>query len=184
MTAPLSRDLRERIVRAVKGGASIRGAAMRFEVSPSAAVKLMRRVRETGSAAPGRIGGHRRPVLAPHEGLLRSLVDAKDDITLAEIKAELGSRGIIVQALSTIHLALRCPPSSDPPPRPMWAARQRRVSLSRCPLLDLTGQEVAAPTSAVHDVERQCGDALIAFTVATMKPQAGHQLSTHRSIRF
>ena len=107
MTAPLSRDLRERIVRAVKRGASIRQAALRFEVSPSAAVKLMRRVRETGSAAPGRIGGHRRPVLAPHQGLLRSLVDARDDITLAEIKAELRSRGILVQALSTIYLALR-----------------------------------------------------------------------------
>ena len=107
MTAPLSRDLRERIIRAVESGTSIRQAALRFEVSPSAAVKLMRRVRETGSAAPGRIGGPRRPVLEPHTGVLRSLVDAKDDITLAEIQAELRSRGIVVRALSTIHLALR-----------------------------------------------------------------------------
>jgi transposase len=107
MTAPLSRDLRERIVRTVEGGASIRQAALRFEVSPSAAVKLMRRVRETGSAAPGRIGGHRRPVLEGREALLRSLVDAKDDITLAEIRAELARRGVVVRALSTIHHALR-----------------------------------------------------------------------------
>jgi transposase len=107
MTAPLSRDLRERIIRAVEGGVSIRQAALRFEVSASAAVKLMRRVHETGSAAPGRIGGHRRPVLGPHAALLRSLVEAKDDITLAEIQTELHSRGIVVQALSTIHLALR-----------------------------------------------------------------------------
>jgi len=107
MTAPLSRDLRERIVRAVEGGGTIRQAARRFEVSPSAAVKLMRRVRETGSAAPGRIGGHRRPVLEPHEALLRSLVDAKDDISLAEIQAELAHRGVVVRALSTIHHALR-----------------------------------------------------------------------------
>jgi len=106
MTAPLSRDLRERIVRAVEGGLSIRQAAGRFEVSPSAAVKLMRRVRETGSSAPGQIGGHRRPVLAGHEALLRSLVAAQDDITLAQIQAELRTRGIKVRALSTIHLAL------------------------------------------------------------------------------
>jgi putative transposase len=52
MTAPLSQDLRERIVRAVEGGSSIRQAAARYEVSPSAAVKLMRRVRETGYVAP------------------------------------------------------------------------------------------------------------------------------------
>ncbi len=43
MPAPLSQDLRERIVRAVEGGSSIRQAASRFDVSPSAAVKLMER---------------------------------------------------------------------------------------------------------------------------------------------
>ncbi len=61
MTAPLSQDLRERIVRAVAQGRSARQAAQRFEVSPSTAVKLMQRVRQTGSTAPGKIGGHRRP---------------------------------------------------------------------------------------------------------------------------
>jgi transposase len=107
MTAPLSQDLRKRIVRAVEGGSSIRQAAARYEVSPSAAVKLMRRVRETGSVAPGWIGGHRRPVLQPHQGLLRSLIEAKPGITLAEIQAELRARGIVVSALSTIHHTLR-----------------------------------------------------------------------------
>ena len=77
MTTPLSHDLRRRIVRAVEKGSSIRQAAARYEVSPSAAVKLMRRLRETGSVRPERIGGHRRPVLEPHQDLLRSLVDAK-----------------------------------------------------------------------------------------------------------
>src|SRR5215207_439488 len=41
MTAPLSRALRERIVRAVESGSSIRQAARRFAVSASAAIKLM-----------------------------------------------------------------------------------------------------------------------------------------------
>ena len=49
MTTPLSQDLRRRIVRAVGKGSSIRQAAARYEVSPSAAVKLMRRLRQTGS---------------------------------------------------------------------------------------------------------------------------------------
>jgi transposase len=107
MTAPLSQDLRERIVRAAKGGSSIRQAAARYQVSPSAAVKLMRRVRETGSVAPDRIGGHRRPVLEAHQDLLRSLVEARPAITLAELQAELRARAIGVSALSTIHHALR-----------------------------------------------------------------------------
>jgi len=45
MPAPLSRDLRERIVEAIEGGSSMRGAAARFAVSPSSAIKLMARVR-------------------------------------------------------------------------------------------------------------------------------------------
>ena len=73
MPAPLSSDRRVRIVRAVEGGASIRKAALRYEVSPSTAVKLMRRVRATGSTSPARYGGHRRPVLEPHTELIGSV---------------------------------------------------------------------------------------------------------------
>jgi transposase len=107
MTAPLSLDLRRRIVRAVEAGNSARQVAERFEVSPSAAIKLMRRVRETGSPAPGQIGGHRRPMLEAHADLIRALVAGKSRITLAELQAALGERGIEVKALSTISLMLR-----------------------------------------------------------------------------
>jgi len=107
MTAPLSQDLRRRIVRAVEAGRSARQAAERFEVSASAAIKLMRRVRETGSPAPGQIGGHRRPMLEPHADLIRALVTDQPRITLAELQAALGERGIEVKALSTIWLMLR-----------------------------------------------------------------------------
>jgi 'Paired box' domain len=56
MTAPLSQDLRERIVRAAKGGSTMQQAARRFAVSASAAIKLMQRMRQTGSTAPAKIG--------------------------------------------------------------------------------------------------------------------------------
>ena len=102
MTAPLSRDLRQRIVRSVSGGTSIREAAKRFEVSPSAAIKLMQRVRETGSTAPARIGGYRRPLLEPHADALRELVAQNKGITLREIRVKLAERGVEVKALSTI----------------------------------------------------------------------------------
>ena len=106
MTAPLSLDLRRRIVRAVEGGSSARQAAARFDVSPSAAIKLMRRVCQTGSPAPGQVGGHRRPMLEPHADLIRSLVAGQPRITLAELQAALCERGIQVKALSTISLML------------------------------------------------------------------------------
>lgn len=59
MTTPLSQDLRRRLVRAVEKGSSIRQVVARYEVSPSAAVKLMRRLRGTGAVSSERIGGHR-----------------------------------------------------------------------------------------------------------------------------
>jgi transposase len=107
MPAPMSLDLRQRIVAAVERGSSIREAARRFAVSPSAAIKLMQRVRSTGTAAPARHGGHRRPLLGPHENDLRQLVESTPDITLAELQAELRGRLGIVAGLSTIHNALR-----------------------------------------------------------------------------
>jgi putative transposase len=99
--------LRERIVRAVEGGSSIRQAALRLGVSPSAAVKLMRRFPQSGSPAPARFGGHRRPILAPHEALVRALLDTTAGISLKEIQAELHRHGIMVGATSTISRWLR-----------------------------------------------------------------------------
>jgi len=107
MPAPISMDLRERIVRAVEGGSSIRQAARRFEVSASAAIKLMQRVRETGSPAPAPSGGHRPPALAGYEGNLAKLVEEKPDITLAELHSELQHRFGLSPALSTLHRTLR-----------------------------------------------------------------------------
>ena len=106
MTAPLSQDLRRRLVVAVEEGSSIRKAAGRYSVSVSAAIKLMRRVRETGSLKPAQVGGYRRPILEPHEALLRELADGKD-LTLAEIQAELARHVGLAPDLSTIHHHLR-----------------------------------------------------------------------------
>lgn len=107
MAAPLSQDLRRRLVHAVEQGSSAREAARRFAVSESAAIKLVRRVRETGSVAPARIGGYRKPLLAGHEELLRELTSSKRGITLAEIQSALVSRGIEAGCLTTIWSALR-----------------------------------------------------------------------------
>lgn len=60
MAAPLSLDIRHRIVTAVKGGASRRAAAHRLAVSESAAIKLIQRWEQTGSLEPGQMGRHGR----------------------------------------------------------------------------------------------------------------------------
>lgn len=107
MAIPLSQDLRSRLVRAVAHGSSARAAAIRFAVSPSAASRLVRRVRETGSLQPARIGGYRKPLLTGQEGLLRELTTSCKGITLAEIRAELIERGLEPVSLTTIWSTLR-----------------------------------------------------------------------------
>ena len=49
----------------------------------------------------------RRPLLVPHEGAPRGLVEAKPDITLAEIQAASHERMGARASHSTIHNALR-----------------------------------------------------------------------------
>lgn len=60
MGKPYSVDLRERVVAAVKeGGLSRRQAAARFGVAVSTAINWVDRYEETGSVAPGQMGGHK-----------------------------------------------------------------------------------------------------------------------------
>jgi transposase len=103
----LSQDLRKRLVRAVEEGASAREAAARFAVSASAAIKLVRRVRQTGSTAPAKIGGYRKPLLAGQEEFLRELTARRKGITLVEIRAALIERDVASVSLMTIWAMLR-----------------------------------------------------------------------------
>jgi len=107
MTKPLDQDLRKRIVAAVETGASCRAAAKRFGVSESAAIKLMRRYRATGSLAPDKVGGHRRPILeAERDWLLQRIAD-QADITVRALADELAERGIVVSHVSVWNLLRR-----------------------------------------------------------------------------
>ena len=51
MTRPYSNDLRERVAAAVVSGRPCREVARTFDVSVASAVKLLQRLRETGTAA-------------------------------------------------------------------------------------------------------------------------------------
>jgi putative transposase len=96
MVQAYSMDLRTRVVAAVLNeGMSARGAASRFGISESSAIKWVRRHRETGSVAPAPTGGSKPRLLT---GALRDwLVErAKSDFTLRGLVAELAERGVKV----------------------------------------------------------------------------------------
>jgi len=99
MPKPYSRDLRERVVRAVEAGASCHEAAAAFEVSPSSAVRWVARWRQSGSVAAKPMGGKRSPLDA-HKAWLLDLIAAEPDLTLEEIRGRLRARGIAVSASS------------------------------------------------------------------------------------
>ena len=94
MTRPYSMDLRERAVARVLAGESVRSVAAKLSVSAASVVRWSQRQRRTGSAAPGKIGGHRRPVLADHRTWL--IERAQRDFTLRGLVAELAERGVQV----------------------------------------------------------------------------------------
>ena len=100
MTKALSNDLRERVIREVDGGASARASADMFSVSPSSAVKWVRRWRDTGSFAPSLTRGHRRSPLVDHAEWLLGLIAERADITLAEILCHARERGIMTSISS------------------------------------------------------------------------------------
>ncbi|MDE2464267.1 MAG: IS630 family transposase [Alphaproteobacteria bacterium] len=96
MTRPLSIDLRERVVAAIQAGESCRSVAKRFEVAVSSVVKWSQRQRITGSVAPGKMGGHRKPILDPHRDFIIQRIEAIPHLTLHRLKDELALRGVKV----------------------------------------------------------------------------------------
>ena len=102
-------ELRERVQAEIDGGASRRGAAERFKVSASFAVKLAMRVARTGSVEPARQG---RPPgggkLAPYLAILIGWVEAAPDITMPELAAKLlAEEGVAVHPASLSRVLIQ-----------------------------------------------------------------------------
>jgi len=97
MGKPYSDDLRKRVVAAVlSGGLSCNRAAKQFGVGISTAINWVKRQRETGSVAPGKMGGHKPKAISGEHRvwLLRRIKEG--DFTLRALVAELGERGLKV----------------------------------------------------------------------------------------
>ena len=97
MGKPYSMDLRERVVRAVEeDGLSRRQAADKFGVGISKAINWVSRLRETGSVAPGQMGGHKpKKIIGEHRSWLIGRC-RQGDFTLMGLVGELADRGLKV----------------------------------------------------------------------------------------
>jgi putative transposase len=99
-------DLRERVLAAVLNkGMSARGAAARFGIKESSAIKWVERHRQTGAVAPAQVGVYRPRLLASD---LRDwlLERNRSDFTLLGLLAELAMRGVKVDYVQGSGLAL------------------------------------------------------------------------------
>lgn len=86
MPAPLSKDIRKRIIQAVEKGDSVKKIAQEKQVSESAIFRLLVLYRETGSYAPRPLNNGRKP--RPDEEMLKKIrpkIEEQPDITLKEL---------------------------------------------------------------------------------------------------
>ena len=89
----LSRDIREKVVKAIKGGMSRRQAAARFDVGPATAVRWAKRVETTGDVAPMKMGGDRRSQrIEAHAEFILKEIKTKPDTTIIELRDKLRER--------------------------------------------------------------------------------------------
>lgn len=96
-------DLRVRVLEAAAAGDGTAELADRFSVSPAWVRRLRQRHRMTGEVGPRVARPSRTRKLAAHHPRIRDLLAATPDLTLAELRHELG----IAVALSTLWAAVR-----------------------------------------------------------------------------
>ena len=152
MGKPYSVDLRERVVAAVEtGGLSCHRAAAQFGVGVSTAINWVRRLRETGSVAPGQMGGHKpKSIAGAHRAWLLERTKEKD-FTLRGLVAELAERGLKVDyrtVWSFVHaekLSFKKTVVAGERDRPdvarrraQWAKYQNKIAPERLVFIDET----------------------------------------------
>lgn len=94
MAEPLSTDLRERVVGAVKGGMSRRQAAAHFRVGVSSAIRWVAQAEATGDLRPKPMGGdHRSAAIEAQSETILALLAEQPDTTLAEYQEALAEEG-------------------------------------------------------------------------------------------
>lgn len=162
MPGAYSSDLRIRVIRAVAGGLSARGAARRLGVGESTGTAWVGRWRRTGSSAAKSQKGRSRSPLAAHEAFLLTLVGEQPDLTLDEIRERVAERGTRVTVSSiwrfydrhgisfkkTVHAAEQQRPDVAGA-RHRWKTElQQRFDPEKLVFIDETGTTTNRPASA------------------------------------
>lgn len=78
-------DIRERLLAAIDAGLPLADAVRFFQVSARTIRRWRRRKRLTGSTAPTGRPGRRSSIIAAHQTIIRDLVLADPDLTLAQL---------------------------------------------------------------------------------------------------
>lgn len=97
MTAPYSMDLRARAMARKAAGQTHREIASALQISASCVSKWCKREQETGSLAPGQIGGHKPRTLSGDIAAWLKERIAAGPVTLRGLTAELAERGVKTQ---------------------------------------------------------------------------------------
>ena len=97
MAAPLSLDLRSRVVDAVEThGMSRRAAAVRFGIGIRTAVRWVSEFRASGSFGPRKMGNPSLPKLMAHRDTVLVLLKQQPDITTEALRHALSEKGVVV----------------------------------------------------------------------------------------
>jgi putative transposase len=101
MTRAYSMDLRERALARLAAGETSREVAAALDVAVSSVIKWSGRQRRTGSAAPGKMGGH-RPflIVGTNRDWVLAEVERMPHVTLAALAGGLAARGLKVHPAS------------------------------------------------------------------------------------
>ena len=96
MAKPYSIELRDRAVRFVLGGESRQAVARRLGLGASTVIRWLDRYEKTGTAAPSKFGGYRKPkIIGPHRDWLLERI-GRGDFTLQGLADELEERSLKV----------------------------------------------------------------------------------------
>lgn len=110
MPAPLSLDLRQRILNDVQVGLSFAEAGRKYSVSAECVRQLARRFQDTGEIAPRSPANHVVPFHRRHEEQLRAAVAERPGLTLEQLRAQLGldvGIGTLWEALRKLRITFK-----------------------------------------------------------------------------
>lgn len=108
MARPYSIDLRQRAMDRLAAGETSYEAAAALKVAVSSVIKWAQRQRATGSAAPGQMGGHRRPLIAGADrDWVLAEVERAPHVTIAILAAGLAARGLTIHPASVARFLHR-----------------------------------------------------------------------------